>query len=1004
MPRHYLFLLQRRCFMQAVASVLLCTFTWLLVHPTLLAAQTLGQNQVPVLPGPVNEDIEFSEAIAKIEGKLAKLHDKLTRAENTHVEDEEITQWRRRIEHLDTRARKTFDRMAQHLREKGVPAEILQRHQAMVTAYAAELTTLRRNLDELATASTAETRKDKAVQTLQHLQEKQQRRNKPRFDPNHLPFRVPDGTVRKPKETKEEFQSALFESQSIMVAAATPLPDLLTGAQEIALPVTPSPDDLMPTEDVQFTTGIETLAATLDNNPVQIYNWVHDNIAFLPTYGAIQDSQMTLQTKQGNAFDTASLLIALLRTAKIPARYAVGTVQIPIDKVMNWVGGVAHPEAALQVLGQGGIPSTALVQGGVITAVKLEHVWVEAWVDFIPSRGAIHREGDTWVPMDVAFKQYHHIPGLDLQGQVPFDAQGIVTQLTASAQSNETEGWVSRLDHALMQRTLTTYQDQVNAYVAAQKTNATAGDVLGTKTIIPAHRPVLAMGLPYQLVVRGPMFAQLPETLRHQFRFTLYATALDRLSDVPIFHLTQSLPALAGKKITLSFTPASQADATLLGSYLPTPPADGRPLDPNTLPTSLPGYLIHVIAELRIDGIVVAHGGPFTMGQILVATAGLYDPMRGWYEVETTPPVAGEYRALAIDGAGIAAHQVQALSAKLTTTKTRLETRQLTDLTAEDLAGDLLYSTVVSYFAAVDVTGQLSAGAAGMVEYRRPSFGSFTAKVQPQLLFGIPRTVSFPGLELDIMRLDSLIVSKTNDRAAQVAYVRQSGLRQSAYEHQMPTRLFTDAAHPGEAVSAVQALAVASRQGLRIYTVTPDTLAFVLPQLRLSTDVITEIQDAVAAGKHVIISQHEITVGSWSGVGYIILDPATGAGAYQINGGANGGFFLGALAGTFLIYALIAIWATVTVSGPLLVAAAGLLIGELAVFITAFVLLYQLVSPEDRPCFWAGVAGVVLLATIPAVQVASSLAWLLFGVDVLIYGTIDSSFPSNCLSGLRSLA
>jgi hypothetical protein len=38
MPRHYLFLLQGRCFMQAVASVVLCTFTWLLVHPTLLAA------------------------------------------------------------------------------------------------------------------------------------------------------------------------------------------------------------------------------------------------------------------------------------------------------------------------------------------------------------------------------------------------------------------------------------------------------------------------------------------------------------------------------------------------------------------------------------------------------------------------------------------------------------------------------------------------------------------------------------------------------------------------------------------------------------------------------------------------------------------------------------------------------------------------------------------------------------------------------------------------------
>jgi transglutaminase-like putative cysteine protease len=86
----------------------------------------------------------------------------------------------------------------------------------------------------------------------------------------------------------------------------------------------------------------------LDNNPVKIYNWVHDTIRFLPTYGSIQGAHMTLQTPQGNAFDTASLLIALLRAANIPARYVYGTVQIPIEQVMNWVGGVTHPEAVLQ--------------------------------------------------------------------------------------------------------------------------------------------------------------------------------------------------------------------------------------------------------------------------------------------------------------------------------------------------------------------------------------------------------------------------------------------------------------------------------------------------------------------------------------------------------------------------------------------------------------------------------------------------------------------------------
>ena len=32
-----------------------------------------------------------------------------------------------------------------------------------------------------------------------------------------------------------------------------------------------------------------------------------------------------------------------------------------------------------------------------------------------------------------------------------------------------------------------------------------------------------------------------------------------------------------------------------------------------------------------------------------------------------------------------------------------------------------------------------------------------------------------------------------------------------------------------------------------------------------------------------------VTIGSWSGSGYIVLDPKSGAGAYMISGGLNGG-------------------------------------------------------------------------------------------------------------------
>jgi transglutaminase-like putative cysteine protease len=69
---------------------------------------------------------------------------------------------------------------------------------------------------------------------------------------------------------------------------------------------------------------------------------VHDNIYWQPTQGSVQGAQDTLDKKAGNAMDTASLLIALLRASGIPARYVYGSVEVPADQMMNWVGGAGY--------------------------------------------------------------------------------------------------------------------------------------------------------------------------------------------------------------------------------------------------------------------------------------------------------------------------------------------------------------------------------------------------------------------------------------------------------------------------------------------------------------------------------------------------------------------------------------------------------------------------------------------------------------------------------------
>ena len=51
----------------------------------------------------------------------------------------------------------------------------------------------------------------------------------------------------------------------------------------------------------------------------------------------------------------------------------------------------------------------------------------------------------------------------------------------------------------------------------------------------------------------------------------------DELVGTPI-NITKSLPELAGKKITLSYSPATAQDEAVINPYLPKPHPDGTPI------------------------------------------------------------------------------------------------------------------------------------------------------------------------------------------------------------------------------------------------------------------------------------------------------------------------------------------------------------------------------------------------------------------------------------------
>jgi len=923
--------------LKRISQLVLLTFSSMTLQP-LQAAVMAERRQQAQTPAPQravapSRDERYGHGLENLREVVERADAKQKRGERDDDEIGQLRSQKRELDALKNEVEAGFAETEQHLKDAHLPPEILARQAAAVEDFKTKQSELNRKLQAVADADDAHDqalRQRKVNELSDFMQANQHHQTHSLTDPNKLPFSVPSGKVRAPIETEKGFKTSLFKHARLMSMLAGPIPNGFT-LPVTTLPVTPSLADLAATEDIVLTPAIKAQAAALNNNPVQIYNWVRNNIEYLPTYGSIQGADMTLQTKRGNSFDTASLLIGLLRAANIPARYVYGTIRVPADQAMNWVGGVTKPEAAQQLMGQGGIPNIGVASGGLIKFIELEHVWVEAYVDYTPSRGAINKHPDTWVPMDASFKQYQYTQGMDIKTAVPIDAQSLIAQAQAGA-TVDPSGWVQNLNGAAIQTALTGYQTQVQNYINTTKPNATIGDVIGSKTIIQRNDPILLGTLPYTTVATGGEFSALPLQVRHQFQYNLYASALDRAMGTAVFSYQQSLPSLAGKKITLSFAPASQADADLIASYLPPPNADGTPILPSQLPTSLPGYLIHLTAELRVDGQLVASGGPFTMGDELVASEGLFDPATGWDYAGDTNPIAGEYIATHVDLQGVSTAQLRTLKDKIAATQAKLAANQLAGLAKENFTGDFLYSAVLSYFAANQAASYIAQRSASVVEYRKPSFGNFMASAKTLYWFGIAKNVSFPGLVMDINRYASMNVAKDNDPATAITYNRQSGMRLSAFEHLIPERMFADPTKPlndptqPQGFSAVKVLALAASQGQKIFTLNQANQAqhqTLLAQITIDPQAMTEIQNALAAGKEVTVHQAPITQSGWTGSGYIITDPGTGAGAYKIVGGANGGW----LVGLAEVCAIIVMAAFLIVEAGGLIASGSILIG-----------------------------------------------------------------------------
>ena len=825
---------------------------------------------------------------------------------------------------FDKKMRRKFKDTEAHLKDKGMPQAILDRQKAFVKHYEDNYRQLSDSIDTLSADIPASEFKDRVHSTLEHLKKVKPPKKHVPLNPEKLPHR--SAIEKKAKKEKwvapkpikfdlgpikkksglerpeidspyaslyEPFEDAypITQEAPILIAANGSLSGLTAGS--IAQNTPPSAEDLAETIDVKFTPAIMTKAAELANTPqaksgalpIAIYEWVRNNVEYVPTWGSIQGADHCLQTMKCNSFDTSSLLIALFRANGIHARYATVTGEMKVERFMNWMGGFTNATAALDFAATGGMPLTGLVDGGKIKAARFEQVIVEGWVDMEPSFGAKHKQGDTWIRFDPSFKEYTYTQGMDISETVPFDAEGLVNNLISTAVINETEGYVTGIDSSIINTAMSDYRAQVEQYMSTEQPDATVGDVLGTKKIIKHEFPVLMGTLPFKTKTVHARYREIPAELRHTITFSVAPTESNYY--VEPFSITKSLPEIAGKKITLSYSPATQADEDVINSYLPTPHADGTPIDPSELPTSLPAYLINLKPELRIDGNVVATGGAITMGSAENVKMTFHDPVRG-NDIVTNIIEAGEYWGIAVDAGNISDKQIEATQAILKSTILSMNEGINTNISREKYLGDVLFFTALTYLNEYHYMNELHAKRMDVVSIGIPSEAVFKYSLNSDYSFGIPINSSGGLLKMDVDRLLDIVKHRDGSDYFKKIFTLRSGMNSSTLEHSLPEKLFDIPGYSANGISAIKAIEIAANQGVPLYYIDRSNFDVVKQELSLGDSIVQQIENAINSGKFVLAPKSDVTSDGWTGSGFIVIDPQTGAGAYMLSSGDNG--------------------------------------------------------------------------------------------------------------------
>lgn len=583
---------------------------------------------------------------------------------------------------------------------------------------------------------------------------------------------------------------------------------------------------------------IATLVQSLGSSPARIFGHVHDTIRFDPKWGAVRSPLGTLQEGEGTSWDQAWLLLEMLTAAGVDAKLEWGQVEIPVDLLLTLTG-TSDPLDAGTLLTTGGVPGVLLVQGGKVVGARLSHVWVQAHIDYIPNRGVTPGEGDTWIRMDPSFKRYGFSPGIDAHSHVPFSLESYLRSGTPMSPRRA-------------------YEDALWSYIRANNIPCTTLEQLKKSAEVKRERfPFVPGTLRGKILRSDGTSPTMPEAFQQRL-----ALEVRTAGGSPLVSWSSTAPALYGRRVEITYVGATSEDQDTIDAYggiFETPP-----------------YLVDLKPTVRVAGTVVAGAGAVGAGadtEVWVTTT----PPSGAPTVVSYATSAGERHVLAVDfgelpQAVIDAHQ-QALNAALAAgNEAEAEAESLYLLGAQylhNLGRDL-----------TDLSGWkwqrlVRLGTEGLISQT----GIVTTTVG-----GAPISFRRGERNVDIARMPlGMVPADGREQGARESF-ELLGAQSSYLEGEVFNQVLQR-----EGIASVSALTRAKREGQEVARVDGANMGAVLSQVDLGADAEAEVRAAVSRGRIAWVAESRLSVHQWTGTGYVLEDPDTGAAAYLISGGYGGG-------------------------------------------------------------------------------------------------------------------